>query len=208
MEWMYILKTWITLYFSSNTTQRDIIQCNVLCRGKDIMKNFLLDVPFQLPTFKWLRELKQPTSTKAHFTQTFLCWLSRPCFAYQTLTIPSIPNGSLIVAKGKRRKNTNVPLRNLKKWIVFYKTFAKWKRFQKLKVRLTNNFAITLTRLCSNSSITSVAAISSWRVHLNRGKALIHTWQFGSFGITWFWCLYLFASLFLFLFTSLKLSRV
>ena len=181
MEWMYILKTWITLYFSSNTTQRDIIQCNVLCRGKYIMKNFLLDVPFQLPTFKWLRELKQATSTKAHFyTDVFMLAVSA-VFCLSDVN-NSIPNGSLIVAKGKRRKNTNVPLRNLKKWIVFYKTFAKWKRFQKLKVRLTNNFAITLTRLCSNSSITSVAAISSWRMHLNAGKALIHT--IGSFGIT------------------------
>ena len=69
---------------------------------------------------------------------------------------------------------------------------------------MCNSVQTTLTRLCSNSSITSVAAISSWRMHLNTGKALIHTWQFGSFGITWFWCLYLFTSLFL----ALKLSRV
>ena len=36
------------------------------------MKNFIsLDVPFQIPTFKLSRELKQATSTKAHFYTLF-----------------------------------------------------------------------------------------------------------------------------------------
>ena len=78
MECMYILDTWITINFSSNTTQRETIQCNVLYKGKYIMKNFnSLDVPFQIPTFKWLRELKQATSTKAHFyTDVFMLAVS------------------------------------------------------------------------------------------------------------------------------------
>ena len=110
MECMYILNTWITINFSSNTTQRETIQCNVLYKGKYIMKNFMsLDVPFQIPTFKWLRELKQATSTKAHFyTDVFMLAVSA-VFCLTDLN-NSIPNDSLIVAKGKRRKNTNVSL--------------------------------------------------------------------------------------------------
>ena len=115
MECMYILNTWITINFSSNTTQRVIIQCNVLYRGKYTMKNFIsLDVPFQIPKFKWLRELKQATSTKAHiYTDVFMLAVSA-VFCLPDLN-NSIPNGSLIAAKGKRRKNTNVSLRNVKK---------------------------------------------------------------------------------------------
>ena len=69
---------------------------------------------------------------------------------------------------------------------------------------MCNSVQRTLTRLCSNSSITSVAAISSWIMHLNAGKALIHTWQFRSLGISCRLYLYLFALLFSVLFTSLK----
>ena len=74
------------------------------------MKNFIsLDVPFQIPTFKRLRELKQATSTKAHFyTDVFMLAVSA-VFCLTDLN-NSIPNDSLIVAKGKRRKNTNVSL--------------------------------------------------------------------------------------------------
>ena len=74
------------------------------------MKNFIsLDVPFQIPTFKWLRELKQATSTKAHFyTDVFMLAVSA-VFCLTDLN-NSIPNDSLIVTKGKRRKNTNVSL--------------------------------------------------------------------------------------------------
>ena len=73
-----------------------------------------LFAPFQIPKFKWLRELKQATSTKAHiYTDVFMLAVSA-VFCLTDLN-NSIPNGSLIVAKGKRRKNTNVSLRNVKK---------------------------------------------------------------------------------------------
>ena len=79
------------------------------------MKNFIsLDVPFQIPTFKGLPEFKQATSMKAHFyTDIFMLAVSA-VFCLTDLN-NSIPNDSLIVAKGKRRKNANVSLPNLKK---------------------------------------------------------------------------------------------
>ena len=81
------------------------------------MKNFIsLDVPFQIPTvmFKWLHELKQATSMKAHFyTDVFMLAVSAE-FCLTDLN-NSIPNDSLIVAKGKWLKNTNLSLQNLKK---------------------------------------------------------------------------------------------
>ena len=73
-----------------------------------------LFAPFQIPKTKWLRELKQATSTKAHFyTDVFMLAVSA-VFCLTDLN-NSIPNGSLIVTKGKRRKNANVSLRNVKK---------------------------------------------------------------------------------------------
>ena len=45
----YIGNTWITLYFSSNTTQLEIIQCNLLFRRKYIMRIFFLMSLFSFP---------------------------------------------------------------------------------------------------------------------------------------------------------------
>ena len=73
-----ILNTWITINFSSNTTQREIIQCNVLYRGKYIMKNFIsLDVPFlRFPRLNDYASWNKLQVRKRTFTQTFFLYAS------------------------------------------------------------------------------------------------------------------------------------
>ena len=84
------------------------------------MKNFIsLDVPFRPFSDSQVQMITRvETSYKyesAHLHRRFYAG----CLGRVLLNITdlnnSIPNGSLIVAKGKRRKNTNVSLRNVKK---------------------------------------------------------------------------------------------